>query len=286
MSGMTSATTAPTLTFGDDGSPSADVAWLFVNNHTWPGWRVDIVTAQLPPLGPPLPSEVTALHRWDPPRPRRAFQEAGFGEVAHLRAEADPRLVLSRPSDLLVIGPRGAGMLKSMRLGSTADWLLVHPPAPLLVVRHGGPVHDVVLCVDGSAHAERATNALAGLPWIGGLDITVLAVDDGRMDVDKAARTACDRLQHTGAGVDVCVVSGKPTAAIRRHLDRAAPDLAVLGTRGLTGLRHLRLGSTAGAVARTAACSVLIACDEDEYHRTLDGTAGTADDHHEGSTSA
>jgi nucleotide-binding universal stress UspA family protein len=35
----------------------------------------------------------------------------------------------------------------------------------------------------------------------------------------------------------------------------------VLGTRGLTGLRHLELGSTASAVAHEAMCSVLVACE-------------------------
>ena len=31
------ASETPRLVFGDDGSPSADVAWLWVNDHPWPG---------------------------------------------------------------------------------------------------------------------------------------------------------------------------------------------------------------------------------------------------------
>ena len=55
---------------------------------------------------------------------------------------------------------------------------------------------------------------------------------------------------------------GAPTAAIAGEIDRRRPDLAVLGTRGLTGMRRFHLGSTASAIARSATCSVLVACAE------------------------
>lgn len=260
-----------TLVLGDDGSPAADVAWLFVNSHAWPGWRLEVVAAEPPEVpGEPLPHEVTDLHVWDPPQSRMAFAEARFSEVVHLTARADPRLALSRDADLLVIGARGPGLLKALHLGSTADWMLLHPPAPLLIVRHGRPVRSAVLCVDGSPHADRVASVLAGLPWVSQIAVTVLVIDDHRVDVAAAVGPPSERLAAAGAAVDICTITGKPTPMIHRHLDMARPDLVVLGTRGLTGLRHLRLGSTASAIARTAACSVLVACDEDEYARTIE----------------
>jgi nucleotide-binding universal stress UspA family protein len=45
-------------------------------------------------------------------------------------------------------------------------------------------------------------------------------------------------------------------------VERRSPDLVALGTRGLTGMRRLHHGSTAGAIARAAPCSVLLACAE------------------------
>ena len=266
-----------TLVFGDDSSPAADVAWLFINNHRWPGWRLEVVAAHMPEAGAPLPREDTELHAWNPPQPRTVFTEARFAQVAELTAEADPRLVLSRESDLLVIGPRGPGLLKALHLGSTADWLLLRPPAPLLIVRHGYTVRRVVVCADGSRHAERVTGVLADLPWVDQLEITVLAIDDRRIDVDKATASACERLAAAGATVNVRVDSGKPTTMIHRYLTDASPDLVALGTRGLTGLRHLRLGSTASAVARASNCSVLVACDADEYDDTIETPVGQAD---------
>ena len=253
-----------TLVFGDDSSPAADIAWLFINNHQWPGWSLEVVAAHMPETAAPLPRQDTTLHPWTPPKPRKVFTEAQFAQVAVLTAEADPRLVLSRESDLLVIGPRGPGLLKALHLGSTADWLLLHPPAPLFIARHGHTVRSVVVCADGSPHAHRVTRVLAELPWADQLAITILAVDDGRIDVDTATGNARERLEAAGATVNVRVHSGKPTTMIDRHLADASPDLVALGTRGLTGLPHLRLGSTASAIARAATCSVLVACEEDE----------------------
>ena len=252
------------LVFGDDGTPAADVAWLWINNQRWPGWRLQAVSAQMPELPGLLPRERTELHVWEPPHPRQVFAEAGFIESAQLMAESDPRLVLSVTCDLLVIGPRGPGLLKSLYLGSTADWLVAHPVAPLVIVRHAQQVRSVVLCTDGSRHAQRVTGALADLPWLDQLRVTVLAVDDRRCDVDQASTMAAEQLQRGGATVDVLVVHGKPTDAIMQHLDSAQPDMVALGTRGLTGLHRLRVGSTAAAVARAAACSALVACVDDE----------------------
>ena len=50
----------PTLTFGDDRSPAADVCWLWINSHTWPGWRLEdllvVGFAQLREISPKHPS--------------------------------------------------------------------------------------------------------------------------------------------------------------------------------------------------------------------------------------
>lgn len=254
----------PLVTFGDDGTPAADVGWLFVNNHRWPGWHVDVVHAVMPPVGAPVPAGQSALHEWTPPVPRQAFREAGFASVCHLTAEADPRLALCVDADLLVIGPRGPGLLKHLHLGSTADWLLTRPPAPLVIVRHAAATRRAVVCVDGSAHADLAVAVLARLPWVSGVHVTVLAVDDGRVDVPRATAAASEVLGAAGADVHVVVGTGRPTTAIDEHITRQRPDLVVLGTRGLTGLQHLRVGSTASAIARLAPCNVLVACDDRE----------------------
>ena len=53
------------------------------------------------------------------------------------------------------------------------------------------------------------------------------------------------------------VVMERAAAAIVDEAERLGADLVVLGTRGLTGLDHMLLGSTAERVVRLAPCPVL-----------------------------
>ena len=65
--------------------------------------------------------------------------------------------------------------------------------------------------------------------------------------------------RHAGSGVriGVRVVEGPPALAIEEAIGELGADLVVMGTRGLTGLRHLLLGSVAERTVRTAPCPVL-----------------------------
>jgi nucleotide-binding universal stress UspA family protein len=62
-----------------------------------------------------------------------------------------------------------------------------------------------------------------------------------------------------GSGVKAIGIAVEQSAAIAivdEAKERSA-DLIVIGTRGLTGLKHVALGSVADRVARTAPCPVL-----------------------------
>lgn len=253
--------TAPrTLVVGDDGTETSDTAWAWVGAQRWTGWRAEVVHAHTPPFGPPPPQEELELHPWEPPSPRVAPPGAGLVEVVHLTAELDPRLALSRPADLLVVGPPGPGLLKAMHLGSTAEWLLHHPPSPLVIARVPDQVGRVLLAADGSPHAAAVITALLAMPWIGECGVVAVVVDDHRTDVDAATRAVREAFDAAGHDVELVRLEGRPTSALLGAVDERAPDLVALGTRGLTGLHRLRVGSTASAVTRSAACNVLVAC--------------------------
>lgn len=260
---------SPQLVFGDDGSPAADVVWLWINNHPWPGWRISVVTAQPPPLGPPVGAARSSLHQWDPPSPRRLFAADDVTQVEHLMAEADPRIVLDRCKEatLVAVGPRGKGLLKQLHIGSTTEWLVsaYRPLAPLVIIRSARRTRRVLLCVDGSVNAQQAARSLAGLPWIGECDITILGVRGGHAEADRGVDEAA-ALLHAGVGL----VGRRLTEAMTQTatfdvrstiLDTITdiePDLVAMGTRGLGGLRRVILGSTASAVVHHAPCSVLV----------------------------
>ncbi len=248
------------LTFGDDASPYADVAWLFVTSQKWPDWSAELITVETPEGLEPTPEQEAKPHAWTPPHQRSAA-DSELANLFFLHATGDPRLVLSQKSDLLVIGPRGPGLLKALHLGSTAEWFLRRPSSPLLIARHGTPVTSALVCTDGSVHAEQAIRALITLPWLNGVDVTVLIVHTYRVDIHKTSETALALLKPFAKSVTVHVESGDPTPSIMHQLNNNPVDLVVLGTRGLTGIRHLELGSTASAVAHAALCSVLVACE-------------------------
>lgn len=263
----TSSETAATrlLVLGDDGSSGADVAWLWVCNHRWPGWRAEVLTATQPqlPMANDVPVEVVA---WDSPHPRLHVPQSELLSVRSLTVERDRRLALNdrRDADLLVVGPHNQGRVRAMLLGSTMEWLLHHPPAPMAVIRSATPVRRVLAAVDGSVHAHAAVEAFCRLPWAARTEVLVLGVTDGWAQPRPAVDRAVTTLVANGVAATGVVAHGRATHEILDHIDELDANLVVLGTRGLTGWERLRLGSTASAVVRGAPCSCLVACVDDD----------------------
>ena len=262
------------MVFGDDSSPSADLAWLWINSHAWPAWRLEVVHA-MDPVVVKASAQRPAPRPWTPAHPRRAFAEAHLEDVELLTIEEDPRVALVRAADLLVIGPRGRGVLKAMHVGSTAEWLMRCPSTPTVVVRHGRPTRSVVVCHDGSANAGAATRALSRMPWAPELTVTVVAVRDGRADIDFAVASATSALASAGATVRNRVLNGEPVDQLLQYLGQHEPDLVVLGASSLTGVQRLALESPANVVAHSAQHSILLACERLEVMATASDDLGS-----------
>lgn len=257
----TTSTGRPTVVFGDDGSSSADIGWLWINSQRWDDWDLVVMTAEPPPLGTVVDEARSTPHPSDQPPTRRAFAEAGFAETRCMVAEADPRVVLGGCGDagLLVVGSAHSGSGR-WHVGSTAEWLLHNPPAPLLLAHGGSTVRHALVCADGSAHAVAAAEALFAMPWSNDVAVTVVAVEDGRVDTATAMDEMRSVLASAVSEVTETVLSGRnPHRHILAVAESSDVDLIVLGTRGHTVLQRLTLGSTASAVARHAPCAVLAA---------------------------
>jgi nucleotide-binding universal stress UspA family protein len=210
--------------------------------------------------------------------------------------QVDTRVVRGRPGssladeahalqpDLIVVGSRGHGPVASMVLGSVSAELVDHAPCPVLVAR-GTAVRRLVVGADGSTSAERAIAALARWPLFAGLPAQAVTVAppavgwsaglsrtfysewreaDERQPDDRRERTAfigqraISALRTAGISATAEVREGDPADQLIAAANVFGADLIVVGSRGLSTLPRLVLGSVARKVLMHAPQSVLI----------------------------
>ncbi|MEE8138385.1 MAG: universal stress protein [Thermoanaerobaculia bacterium] len=81
---------------------------------------------------------------------------------------------------------------------------------------------------------------------------------------------SAEKVRASGIKVATDLRLGLPSQAILEAAEKDAVDLVVLGTRGLSGIRHLLLGSTAQRVVQHARCPVLTVHPGDiDQHRRI-----------------
>jgi nucleotide-binding universal stress UspA family protein len=84
---------------------------------------------------------------------------------------------------------------------------------------------------------------------------------------DSAARkldNALERVKAAGVEGETHLAELPPAQAITQTAEQINADLIVMGTRGLTGLKHVLLGSVAERTIRSAPCPVMTMKDEAE----------------------
>ena len=78
-----------------------------------------------------------------------------------------------------------------------------------------------------------------------------------RDEASKTLATTAETIRASGIEVEEVVREGYPATVIEEEAERIEADLIVLGTHGLSGLKHLLLGSIAERVVQKAPCPVL-----------------------------
>jgi nucleotide-binding universal stress UspA family protein len=78
-----------------------------------------------------------------------------------------------------------------------------------------------------------------------------------RQAADKQMAACAERVRKAGLPVETACTPDSPSEAILRSAEKIGADLIVMGTRGLTGLKHVVLGSVAERTLRLAPCPVL-----------------------------
>ena len=210
----------------------------------------------------------------------RAEQLTQAGVTASARAvegDAGPSIVQAVAdlnADLIVMSTHGRGGVGRVVYGSTADYLLHHVSAPILVLPPHGkrawpserPLR-ILIPLDGSPFAEEAiapavklAQALSAEVWLlrsaeerVGLDALGFAYAEPAAPADlDAARRYLEQiaapLRQQGHAVTVAAEAGKPDDAIERLVARESLDLVVMATHGQGGLGRLLLERMAQVV--------------------------------------
>ena len=78
-----------------------------------------------------------------------------------------------------------------------------------------------------------------------------------KSEAEQSLNRYAEPLRQRGLAVDLIVREGYPATVIEEEATEQQADLIVIGTRGLSGLKHLLLGSIAERVVQKAPCPVL-----------------------------
>lgn len=76
-------------------------------------------------------------------------------------------------------------------------------------------------------------------------------------EAEQSLGRYAERIRERGIGVEALVREGYPATVIVDEAKSLPADLIVIGTHGLTGLKHMLLGSIAERVVQKAPCPVL-----------------------------
>lgn len=183
--------------------------------------------------------------------------------------------------DLVVLGARGAGFVRPLLLGSTAERMLRKVARPMLVVKQVAhePYRRALLPVDFSAASvsmlRRARTFAPGaelvllhaydIPFEG--QLRYAGVDAATLQRYRdAARVAALQKFHalcTQAGVDPAAVStlalpGPPARVVIEQEQEQDCDLVVIGKHGESRLEELLLGSVTKHVLAESQSDVLV----------------------------
>lgn len=183
--------------------------------------------------------------------------------------------------DLVVMGTHGRRGLRHLLLGSVAEEIVRSSSVPVITVREGANTEErsagsILVSHDFS---ERSMSAIAvARDWALALgskvhllhvvepvvypefyavdvmpDEVLHRIEERSIEAMKTA--AAEQLE--GVSHSLEVVTGRAVDAILDTADPQAYDLVIMGTRGLSGLQHILLGSVAEGVVRRSKIPVL-----------------------------
>ncbi|MEX0958539.1 MAG: universal stress protein [Burkholderiales bacterium] len=186
-------------------------------------------------------------------------------------------------ASLIVLGVRGANLLREILLGTTAEKVIRRSTRPLLVVktRPDMPYGNALVPVDFSAHSRDAFEVcreLVGpharvnilhayeipfeskLQYAGLDEETIRQYRSGsKQEAEAALRQFASDEGAIGRNIHLLVAHGYPPKVIRENEQEIGADLIAIGKHGESKMEDLLVGSVSEHALERSDCDVLIA---------------------------
>ncbi|WP_447971478.1 universal stress protein [Nitrospira sp. M1] len=204
------------------------------------------------------------------------------------------KLIRAKGIDLVVLGTRNYSKLTGFLLGSVSQWVLQEAPCSVLIARNvpRKKLHDrtikLLLATDGSPDAQAAIDFVNAVELPSSSQVTVLHVIQKqvyetelslkmtRKDEEEFSKLAEELFKARGREgaklltdtrkalsshnlhIDEQLVYGNAAAEILKSARNMRADLIVVGSRGLSGIKQMFLGSVSNKIVHRAGCSVAV----------------------------
>ena len=188
---------------------------------------------------------------------------------------------------LIVVGSRGLSGIRRALMGSVSDSVVKYAHCPVMVVRggeEGEPVFSskrILLATDGSEEAILAARTAVDLAEKTDSELHVVHVayllpmsselsyvasrvyekahEEAKREAQKLLDEQVRMIQEGGGTVaDAHLRTGRPDEEVIRLSEELEVGLVAVGSRGLSSIKRVLMGSLSNSVVRNAHCAVLV----------------------------
>jgi len=216
-----------------------------------------------------------------------ALRDAVGKEPVTVVTAGDPfveivRVATDSDVDLIAMGAHRRRVLRDVFVGTTIERVIRtgHHPVLMVNTEPRGPYRRVVVATDMSGASANAVSVTRSLGLLDGAHVSFLHAFEplakgmmiyANIEREKIEQYVADEASETlrllsnfvaelklgTLHYSIRLAEGPAFRSIKGFVDREPPDLLVIGTRGLTGVKRVLLGSVADAVLRGIECDIL-----------------------------